>query len=156
MKRLKTYAIGDVVYDWSRLERPTATPRDLPTLMIDNYSRSRQVITRTLEETTEETKSVSISTEQSIDLEISLETEVDDDNSASMELAFSIGWAKERGSSETKSQTSTVAVTCDVLAEHRMYAYVTADTYRTRVPWKGKITKIYWDGSIKVEDIEGI
>ena len=41
-KRLKTYTISNVVYDWSRLERPTATPRDMPTLMIDNYSRSRQ------------------------------------------------------------------------------------------------------------------
>ena len=41
-KRLKTYAISDVNYDWSRLERPTSTPKDLPTLMVENLSRSRQ------------------------------------------------------------------------------------------------------------------
>ena len=39
---VETYAISDVVYDWSRMERPTPTPSNLPTLIIDNYSRSRQ------------------------------------------------------------------------------------------------------------------
>ena len=37
-----------------------------------------------------------------------------------------------------------------------MYAYVTADTYKTKVPWKGKMTKVYWNGDREVEDVEGI
>ena len=42
-KRLKDYSISNIVYDWARLERPAAKPKDLPSLMIENYSRSRQV-----------------------------------------------------------------------------------------------------------------
>ena len=42
-KRLKDYSISNIVYDWARLERPAAEPKDLPSLMIENYSRSRQV-----------------------------------------------------------------------------------------------------------------
>ena len=52
--------------------------------------------------------------------------------------------------------SSSISVTVDVLAEHRMYAYVTADTYKTKVPWKGKMTKVYWNGDREVEDVEGI
>ena len=150
-KRLKTYHISDVAYDWSRLERPTATPKDLPTLMIDNYSRSQQIITRTLEERTEVTNSVSFTSENAINVDF--QAEVGDVN---LGLAFSRMWTEESEESTTESQTSTISVLCNVLAEHRMYAYVTADTYRTKVPWKGKITKVYWDGSQKVEDIEGM
>ena len=155
-KRLKTYTISDVTYDWSRLERPTATPTDLPTLMVENFSRSRQVITRTLEEELEETRTVSFSSENAFNLELGLENEIDDDNGAEFGMSFSAAWSEEQERADTKSQASAVSVTCDVLAEHRMYAYVTADTYRTRVPWKGKLTKIYWDGSRNVEDIEGM
>ena len=37
-----------------------------------------------------------------------------------------------------------------------MYAYVTADTYKTKVPWRGKMTKLYWNGEKEVENVEGI
>ena len=84
-----------------------------------------------------------------------VEAAIDDDNKSEFGASFSAAWSQEMGTSNTKSQASAVSVTCDVLAEHRMYAYVTADTYRTRVPWKGKLTKFYWDGSMNVEDIEG-
>ena len=57
-KRLKSYSISDVVYDWARLQRPTKKPTDLPTLMIDNHSRSRQTITRTLTQEEEGTQSI--------------------------------------------------------------------------------------------------
>ena len=113
------------------------------------------MITRTLEEELEETRTVSYSAENAITAEIGLEAKINDDNKSELGMSFSAAWSQEMGTSDTKSQASAVSVTCDVLAEHRMYAYVTADTYRTRVPWKGKLTKFYWDGSMKVEDIEG-
>ena len=71
-------------------------------------------------------------------------------------LAFSHAWNKEISESETRSESSSIAVSVDVLAEHRMYAYVTADTYKTKVPWRGKMTKLYWNGEKEVENVQGI
>ena len=92
-----------------------------------------------------------MSEEKSIDVELSVAAK-----SVTVGLEFSKASVKESGSSTTTSDSNAISISCDVLAEHRMYAYITADTYRTKVPWKGKMTKIYWDGSQKVEDIEGI
>ena len=70
---LKAYSISEVVYDWARLKRPTKKPHDLPTLMIENHSRSRQVITRTLTEENTETDTFTMTNAKSFD--ISLEGE---------------------------------------------------------------------------------
>ena len=137
--------------------RPTTNfSQDYPVLGKTYLKALEKVITRTLGRTTEETRTISVSTENAVDVELELGYESEDNqNAASLELAFSYAWAKEKGSAETKSRTSSVAVTCDVLPEHRMYAYVTADTYRTRVPWKGRMTKIFWDGSFTEEEVAG-
>ena len=87
-----------------------------------------------------------MSEEKSIDVELSVAAK-----SVTVGLEFSKASVKESGSSTTTSDSNVISISCDVLAEHRMYAYITADTYRTKVPWKGKMTKIYWDGSQKVE-----
>ena len=86
---VKTFAISDVVYDWARLERPTPTPTDLPTLMVENLSRSRQVITRTLEEELEESESISSSSEFALETEFAMEYENGEtENGAGIGMAF--------------------------------------------------------------------
>ena len=97
------------------------------------------------------TESISLSEEKSIDIAGSVKA-----GGVKVSTEFSAAFVKDSGESTTTSDSNAISMSCDVLAEHRMYAYITADTYRTKVPWKGIMTKVYWDGSHVEEEIEGM
>ena len=102
-KRLKAYTISDVVYDWARLKRPTKKPQDLPTLMIENHSRIRQVITRTLGEEIAEAESFTITKAKSFDISM----EVEGEKGVKIEGGFSSSDADTKRT--TRASTNTVS-----------------------------------------------
>ena len=92
-----------ILYDFRFLNnkiRVTLKKLGVPESQEINLKALEKLITRTIEETTEETRSISVSTENAVDVELELgyETgEKDQESGASLELAFSHAWVKEWG-----------------------------------------------------------
>ena len=98
----------------------------------NNLKALEQMITRILVETTEETRTISVTTENAVDVELELGYESEDGaNGASLELAFSYAWAKEHGAAETKSRSSVFEISPSWLRASAP-TFLRADSLKTK------------------------